>query len=376
MNAKLGFGCMRLPLIDPADGTSIDIDELSRMTDLFLERGFTYFDTAYTYHDGHCEGALRRALVERHPRTSYSLTDKLPTLLLESESQQERIFEEQLARCGVEYFDRYLVHCATEAFYVRAERLRSFDFALRKKREGRVRLAGFSYHDSPELLDRILTQYPDMDFVQLQISYVDWEHTPVRSRRCYEVARRHGKPIVAMCPLKGGLLADVPPEVERMLRACRPGDTPSTWAVRFAASLEGVETVLSGMSSLAQLEANTARMLHFEPFDAHERAVVGRAAEAVCRAAPVQCTACGYCVPGCPQEIPIPDYLRLYNADARTAHADRGALQSEYVRRRGRASDCIACRRCESACPQHLAIVDWLGRVADLFEPCGRTAHA
>ncbi len=305
MEKKLGLGCMRLPLTEPGNPAAIDGKEVARMVAAALERGFTYFDTAWTYHDGASEEALRRTLVERYPREAYRLTDKLPTMLVEHAEQQERIFDEQLRRCGVEWFDGYLVHCATAAFCERAERLGSFDFALRKREEGRIRRVGFSYHDSPELLDELLTRHPEVDFVQLQISYVDWEGTPIRSRRCHEIARRHGKPIVVMCPLKGGMLASVPPRVERMFRERRPEASPASWALRFAASLEGVETVLSGMSSMDELLRNAAFMEHFEPFDRAEYALVERAADLVLEAQPVQCTQCGYCEPVCPERIPI-----------------------------------------------------------------------
>lgn len=368
---KLGFGCMHLPLTDPADTTAIDIAALTRMVDMFLERGFTYFDVAYTYHDGHCEPAIRRTLVERYPRESYTLTDKLPTLLVESPEHQERIFAEQLERCGVEYFDRYLVHCATRAFYERAEELGSFEFVRRMKREGKTRMTGFSYHDSPELLDEILTKYPFIDFVQLQISYVDWELTPIQAQRCYQTARRHGKSVVAMCPQKGGMLAEVPHAVERMFRSARPDDTPSMWALRFAASLHGVTTVLSGMSSLADMERNTSFMRDFRPMDDAEREIAAKAAEMIVHAEPIQCTACGYCVPTCPEDIRIPSYLLLYNADNESGHAQFAACLHTYESQaegHGRASSCIECRNCEAACPQHIRIVDWLKRVTEVFE--------
>ena len=369
MSGKLGFGCMRLPLKDAADITSIDIAALTRMTDIFLERGFDTFDAAATYHDGHCEQALRLALVERYPRDKFRLADKLPTLLVEDAGQQEKIFSGQLRNCGVEYFDRYLVHCATAAFFEKAVRFDSFGFVERKKREGLVRETGFSFHDSPELLDSILSSHPEVDFVQLQINYVDWNHTPLRAQECYETARRHGKPVTVMCTLKGGMLADVPPEVESMFRAVRPDDDASVWALRYAASLEGVTTVLSGMSSVAEMEKNTSAMQHFEPFTAHEYAVVERAAEMICDLSPVQCTSCGYCVPTCPQNIAIPQYLHLYNRWVRTSES--GALDAEYKtlgQSRGKASDCISCGYCESLCPQKLHIVEWLGKTAGIFE--------
>lgn len=362
---------MRLPERERNGQREIDREELEAMVDLFLERGFTYFDTAFTYHDGRCEEALRHALVERYPRERYTLTDKLPTLLLESEEQQERIFAGQLARCGVERFDRYLVHCATEAFCEKARHFRSFEFVLRKREEGAVGQVGFSFHDSPELLEELLGQYPEMDFVQLQISYLDWEHSAIQARRCYEIARRHGKPIVAMCPLKGGLLARPPKAVEQLLRSCRPDRSPAAWALRYAAGLEGVETVLSGMSSLEQMRRNIACLEHAGRPDPQESETLREAAALTARLTPVQCTACGYCLPVCPVRIPIPSDLWLLNEAFAAGSAGSGKHRRSYAalsQGLGHASDCIECRRCEAACPQQLPIVDWLKQAAEIFE--------
>lgn len=361
---------MRLPLSDPENPRAIDTEQFARMVDRYIEAGFRYFDTAATYHDGAAETALRKALTERYPREAYRLTDKLPTLLVENEAQQERIFHSQLAACGVEYFDNYLIHCATAPFCERAEALHSFDFARRMRDQGLTRRIGFSYHDTPELLERLLTDHPECDFVQLQISYADWEHTPIQARRCYETARRHGKPVVAMCPLKGGMLAALPAEAEQLLRAYRPAWHPAWWALRFAAGLEGVEYVLSGMSSPAQLEENIACLLRNEPLDEEELALLDRVAGVLCRTAPVQCTACGYCLPVCPQRIPVAAHLRLYNSAGSEAYS-AAALQELYETRTahgGRASDCIGCGRCERSCPQQLPIIEWLRRVAGRFE--------
>lgn len=371
MHKKLGFGCMRLPLTDPDDCRAIDTAELSRMVDEFLSRGFDCFDVAATYHDGCCEAAMRHALTERHPRTSYRLCDKLPTMQVENAAQQEDIFRRQLERCGVEHFDRYLVHCATEEFFARAEALESFRFVLRKRDEGLAGEAGFSFHGSPELLERILTEYPQMDFVQLQINYVDWELTPVAARRCYETARRHGKPVVAMCSQKGGLLASIPPSAERLLRAVNPGQSPSEWALRFAASPHGVDTVLSGMSSLREVRQNCQAMENPQPLDAFEIETLARAAAAIVDTAPVQCTSCGYCTAACPAGIPIPDYLSLYNSEIesrRTGSGSRRDRRGVCSSGRGAASSCTACGACERTCPQRLGIIDPLRRISKMFE--------
>lgn len=353
MSKKLGFGCMRLPLAGRDGSRSIDMAELTLMVDEFLARGFDYFDVAATYLDGMCETAIRRALVDRHPRTGYRLCDKLPVMQLADAAQQERTFRGQLERCGVERFDSYMVHCATEDFFRRAEHLGSFGFVLRKRDEGVVGRAGFSFHGSPELLERILTRYPEMDFVQLQINYVDWQLTPVRARLCYETARRHGKPIVAMCPQKGGLLADVPPRAERLLREAAPGVSPSEWALRFAAGPEGVETVLSGMSSLHEVRRNCMTMENPQPPDGFELETLARAAAEIVDAMPVQCTGCGYCLPACPSKIDIPACLTLRNS----SHGVRSGVHRA-------AAECCGCGNCERSCPQHLPVIESLRRVA------------
>ena len=371
MRKKLGFGCMRLPVTVRNGREEIDYRELESMVDLFLEQGYTYFDTAYTYHDGQCEEALRKALVERYPRDRFTLTDKLPTLLLEDEMQQERIFAEQLRRCGVQWFDRYLVHCATKAFYEKAQQFRSFEFALQKRRDGFVRQVGFSFHDSPELLEEILERYPDIDFIQLQISYMDWNNSPIQARRCYEIARRARKPVVVMCPLKGGMLVHPPQAIEKRLREARPEWSAATWAIRFAASLDGVETVLSGMSSLEQMRRNIAGLEGFTGLEERDYAVLNEAARLNARLTPIQCTTCGYCLPVCPAHIPIPTDLGLLNEDV----ADDGkGIENRRKSYRalsqglGRASDCIECYRCENACPQHIHITGWLKRAVERFE--------
>ncbi|MDE5708539.1 MAG: aldo/keto reductase, partial [Alistipes sp.] len=357
---KLGFGCMRLPLTDPKDFTKVDMAQFERMVDTFLERGFTYFDTAYMYHEFQSEKIVREALVARHDRSSFTLATKLPTMFLKAEGDQERIFAEQLEKCGVEYFDYYLLHNLNVANYRNVKRFDSFAFAARMKAEGKIRHIGFSFHDNAELLDEILTAHPETEFVQLQINYIDWDNESIQSRKCYETARRHGKPVVVMEPVKGGTLARLPEEAEALFRTVRPELSPASWAIRYAASLEGVMMVLSGMSSMEQLEDNTSYMQHFEPLSAEERVAIEQAVGIINRSIAVPCTACRYCVEGCPKKIAIPEYFALYNNLKQSLN--RGfAVQSVYyenlAQTHGRASECIACRKCEKSCPQHLPIV-------------------
>lgn len=364
MDLRLGFGCMRLPMRVEGGTSSVDMAALERMVDIFIGRGFGYFDVASTYCDGLCEQAIRAALVGRYPRESYILADKLPTLHITAAEQQRRIFDSQLRSCGVDCFDRYIVHCATEAFYDNARRFGSFAFVEQMKREGRVRRSGFSYHDSPELLDRILSEHPETDFVQLQINYVDWEHTPIRARECLETARRHGKPVTVMCTLKGGLLASVPASADRRFRALRPDDDASVWALRYAAGLEGVETVLSGMSSVADMERNCAAMQNFSKLGDEELAAVAAAANDICAAMPVQCTSCGYCLAACPAGIDIPERLHLCNDYAQRYPTEAAAATES--------AECMACGSCERVCPQHIAVSRWIRSVARYGEAVSR----
>ena len=371
---KFGFGMMRLPLLDPKQTSRVDVPQVCAMADAFLERGYTYFDTAYLYHGGESERVVREAVVRRHDRDSFLLADKMPLHRFKSQDtagDQARIFQEQLDKCGVDYFDNYLLHCVDSVSYETAKRLDTFAFLSQKRAEGRIRRLGFSFHDKAELLDQVLTEHPETEFVQLQINYLDWEDERVQSRKCYETARRHGKPVVVMEPVKGGKLAALPQEAERLLRQIHPDWSPAAWALRFAAGLEGVTTVLSGMSDIAQLEENTAVMSAPEPMTGEELAALERAAEIISAVPAIACTACRYCVDGCPRQIPIPDLFSLYNGDQPALRRGRPADVEKYralTREGGQASGCVGCRQCEQQCPQHLAVTGWLEQVKKLYE--------
>lgn len=368
---KLGFGLMRLPRETQEDPSSVDAETFSRMTDAFLERGFSYFDTAYMYHGGMSEKAVGRILSGRHPRDGFTLADKLPVAMLEDRESQQRVFGEQLERCGVDYFDIYLLHNLGEETYRKAQAFGSFDFIEKKREEGRTRYTGFSYHHDAALLDEILTAHPEVDFVQLQVNYLDWENEGIQSRRCCETARRHGKPIIVMEPVKGGTLANVPPQVEAVFREHAPHRSPSSWAIRFTASQPGVVMTLSGMSDMAQLLDNMDVMLDFTPLSAQEQAIAAQAAKIIAESAAIPCTACRYCAETCPRDIPIAEYFSLYNARKLSAPVPFYAEQvyyDNYTEKRGKASDCAACGACGRHCPQRLDIPGAMKEVAALFE--------
>lgn len=372
-NAKeLGFGLMRLPLTDPNDGASVDVELLKTMVDAFLEKGFTYFDTAWMYCGFQSECAIREALVKRHPRDSYTLADKLHAGFLKTKEDRERIFQEQLKKTGVDYFDYYLLHDVGTDHYKTYQELDCFRWLEEKKAQGLARHIGFSYHDNAELLDRVLTEHPEVEFVQLQLNYLDWDSEGVQSRKCYETAVKHGKPVIVMEPVKGGTLARVPESVEKMFREARPEMSIPSWAIRFAASLEHVMVVLSGMSNMEQLLDNTDYMADFQPLSAQEQALVKKAVDAINSTIAIPCTGCSYCTEGCPQRIAIPKYFSLYNADLQEIKEKSWRPQGEYYTRLtmnfGKASDCLECGQCEQVCPQHLPIIRHLKDVAARFE--------
>lgn len=360
---KLGFGLMRLP----RRGVSIDIAQTSRMADLFLGAGCTYFDTAFVYPGS--EAAAKKALVSRHPRDSYTLATKLFVPAAPTEKAAKKEFETSLQRTGAGYIDYYLLHTLTKSNYRKYEKFHLWEFVQEEKAKGNIRHYGFSFHDGPELLDRILTEHQDAEFVQLQINYADWEDPVVQSRANYEVARKHGKPIVVMEPVKGGALANPPAKVQEILRAADPKASFASWAIRFAASLDGVLSVLSGMSNVAQVEDNLSYMRDFRPLSDTEREAIRAAQAAFHRVNSIPCTACRYCTEGCPKRIPIPEIFAARNKQLIWGQLERGKQDyAELAAKGAKASDCIACGQCGSACPQHIQIIEQLKDCAAAME--------
>jgi predicted aldo/keto reductase-like oxidoreductase len=365
---KLGFGLMRLPLTDAGNYGSIDQELSAKMIDYFLEKGFTYFDTAYIYHTGLSEAAAKKALVERHPRNSFTLADKMPTWLVKENADYQKYFDEQRERCGVEYFDYYLLHNLGVKSYADTVQCGGFAFMQKLKAEHKALNIGFSFHDKADILDKILTEHPEMEFVQLQINYIDWDSDSIQSRKCYEVALKHRKPIIVMEPVKGGSLAQIPVDADELFKAYHPDMSASSWAVRFAASLENVMVVLSGMSTLEQAVDNTGYMREFKALVAEEQAVIKTVTTIINKSIAVGCTACAYCVEGCPQKIPIPQYFALYNDQKRFGMKSQTVYYTNLTAEFGKASACVACKQCEEHCPQHIAIAEQLKEVAKVFE--------
>ena len=370
---KLGFGLMRMPQTDPTDASKVDIEQVKTMVDLFMAKGFTYFDTAIMYNGFASQRVAKEAIVDRYPRDSFTLATKLHNAFFNSREEMEKVFSDQLEQTDAGYFDYYLLHGIEAGSYPKYEQFDCFGWLLEKKAEGLVKLAGFSFHDTPELLDEILTKHPEMEFVQIQLNYLDWESEWVKSRAVYEVAVKHGKPVIVMEPVKGGTLAKVPEEAEKLLKAREPELSVPSWAIRFAASQPGVMVVLSGMSSAAQMADNLSYMEDFKPLTEDEIALTRRVAEIINSQIAVPCTGCSYCTAGCPMQIAIPQYFSLYNEDMRENLAEKGwtvnfTNYENLTQKFGRAGDCVACGQCEGVCPQHLPIIEKLKEVSAHFD--------
>lgn len=364
---KLGFGCLRLPMTNELGG-EVDQKLFNQMVDRFMEAGFNYFDTAHPYLNGKSETAIREGLVKRYPRESFLLTDKLTTPLFKTQADIRPLFQEQLEACGVEYFDYYLMHGLSERLYERFVSCNAFDVVAELKAEGRVRHMGISFHDKPAVLERILRKHPEIEVVQIQFNYADYDDPIIEGSGVYEVCRRFGKPILVMEPVRGGGLAQhLPDEAKKILEKLH-GGSPASYAIRYAASFEGVVTVLSGMSDLEQVEDNVSFMRDLQPLTERELAAIDQVRDILKRQGLIPCTGCRYCMEGCPQNILIPRLFACMNERKKFKNWNNHGTYVHYTAKYGKASDCIGCGRCEQACPQRLPVRKLLKGVAEVYD--------
>lgn len=359
---KFGFGFMRIP---ENDGV-FDIEQIKQMVDVFMENGFTYFDTAHGYCGGKSELVLRECLTERYPRSAYTITDKLSGGHFECREDIRPLFESQLKAVGVDYFDFYLMHAQGRENYDKYKACKAYETALELKAEGKIRHLGISFHDTAEFLDKILTEYPQVEIVQLQFNYLDYDDPGVQSRKCYEVCVKHGKPVIVMEPVKGGKLANVPEEAKAVFDSL--GSSPASFAIRYAAGFDNVVMVLSGMSDLAMTKENVSFMKDFRPLDDKEKDGIRKAVEIISKQHSIPCTGCRYCTENCPQSIPVPDIMACLNKKEEHNDKNAGEYYKGAVKGKGKASDCLECGVCESVCPQHLEIRSLLKKASADFE--------
>ena len=366
---KLGFGFMRLPTLPGGTDKDIDLEKTKKMVDLFMARGYTYFDTAYMYHGGMSEDAIRQTVVERYPRERFTVTDKMPIWNIKTSEDYEEIFQTQLKRTGLEYFDYYFLHGISEEKLDMIDSTGGWDYMKRLKERGLVRHIGFSFHSPAACLDRILAEHPETELVQLQINYADWDSDTVQAGACYETARKHAVPVTIMEPIRGGALAVMHPDAAQVIRDYAPESTAAYWALRFCASLDGLITILSGMSSLEQVDENTRVMASMQPLEEADRRMLSRVMEKLNALPTIPCTGCKYCITNCPKNIPTPEIIHQLNEYTKYQNLD-GVRRSYAMETKdgGRASDCVECRSCEEHCPQHLHITELLKKAAATFE--------
>ena len=365
MEKKLGFGCMRLPM----NGGEVNYTEFNKMIDYYMEQGFNYFDTAHGYLGGKSEIAIRECLAKRYPRESFVLTNKLTQPYFRSQAEIKPFFEKQLQWCGVEYFDYYLMHAQDRNTYEHFQRTNAYQECLKLKEEGKIKHLGISFHDTAEMLEQILSEHPEVEIVQIQFNYVDYLSSSVQSKKVYEVCRKFNKPILVMEPVKGGGLVNLPKEAKEMYDELNQNYSYASYAIRFAASFDGMYKVLSGMSNFEQLKDNVDYMKNFEPLNDKEMETVLKVGELLRNMGGIPCTACRYCTDGCPMKISIPDLFSCYNTKVQFNDWNAGYYYNIHTQNgNGKASDCIKCGKCEKICPQHLEIRKLLTKVSEAFE--------
>ena len=363
IKGNFGFGCMRFPMKDG----EVDTAEVCLMVDAFLEAGFNYFDTAHGYLGGKSETALRECLTSRYPRERFVLTNKLTAPYFNSNEDIRPFFESQLDACGVDYFDFYFMHAQNRTNFEKYKNCRAYETALELIDEGKVRHLGISFHDTADVLDRILTEYPQIEVVQIQFNYLDYEDASVQSRLCLETCQKHGKPVIVMEPVKGGSLVNLPDDAAEVLNALN-GGSHASYAIRFAAGQDGIIMVLSGMGNMDMMRDNLSYMTDFKPLDKTETEAVFKVAEIIKSKNLIPCTSCSYCVDGCPANIAIPKLFACMNESNKWKNWNSGYYYGIFTKDRGKASDCIGCGQCEDVCPQKLPIRELLKQVTEHFE--------
>ena len=367
--SKFGFGCMRLPLTDENDPKSVDQDLFNQMVDIYMDKGFNYFDTSYAYHNGTSEVAIRKGVVERYPRESYQICDKMPTWALTSEDDNDRFVNEMLERLGIDYFDVFFIHNINTPWYKLAEKHNTFEYVRKMKENGIARKIGFSFHDNASLLEEVLEKYGDMmDIVQLELNYLDWEDPAIEAHKCYDLCVKHGIDVYVMEPLKGGVIVNPNDEIRNDFKEFNPEKSIASFALRFCASLENVKIVLSGMSKMDDLLDNCDTFENFEPLSGEETEFLEKMAEKLNSSVAVPCSECGYCVDVCPEMIPIPEYFSLYNISTNRPESNIYRLYFDKLAdEKVSAEDCTFCGTCVDHCTQHIEIPDELEKVCEHF---------
>lgn len=363
-----GFGLMRLPQRDPDDPASIDMEEFTKMVDYYMEHGFNYYDTSYAYHNGKSETSFKEAVSDRYPRESYRIVDKLPTWALTSEEDNQKYVDEMLERLGVDYFDKLFIHNINEAWWPLAEKAKSFDFLVKMKEEGIAKEIGFSLHAKPEILKEVLEKHQIFDFVQLQLNYLDWKDPQMRTHELYEIAVEHGLDVLVMEPLKGGALINLPEDALAMLKERDPDASPASWGLRFAASLDAVKIVNSGMNRMSDMIDNVKTFTDLKPLSDEEFEFLEKVSETVRSEIAVPCSYCRYCVDHCPNDLPIADYFAMYNSDKQATNNTNFFNYGILSQVHGKASDCTECGECLQYCTQSIDIPDYMKDVAEYFE--------
>ncbi|MBQ7045391.1 MAG: aldo/keto reductase [Clostridia bacterium] len=358
---NFGFGCMRFPMLDG----EVDTKQLCEMVDTFIENGFNYFDTAHMYVDGKSEIALKECLTSRHKREDYVLADKLTHAYFEKEEDIIPFFNEQLEICGVDYFDFYLMHTQTKGIFEKFKKCNAYETAFNLKKQGKIKYVGFSFHDKADVLEDILTTYPEVDFVQLQFNYLDYLDPGVQGKECYELCLKYNKPVMIMEPVKGGRLVNLPDEAKQIFDSLG-GNSYAGYALRYCGSFDKVVMILSGMSNMEQMNDNIATMKDFKPLDKQEMDAVIKVRDILLKQSLIECTSCRYCTAGCPVNIDIPKYFGLFN-ERKLNGASKKCNDMLAAIDGGKANECIACKQCEGECPQHLPIVEHLKMISELF---------